>query len=38
MGEKGHSGSVVMHVEAAGLRCLADDIEDGLIDEDEIEL
>lgn len=38
LGEKGHSGSITMHVEATGLRCLADDIENGLIEDDEIEL
>lgn len=36
LGDKGYSGSIAMHIEAAGLRVLADDIEDGLIDECEI--
>lgn len=34
----GENGSSEIFTEAAGLRVLADDIEDGLIDEDEIEL
>ena len=34
----GENGSGEIFTEAAGLRILADDIEDGLIDEDEIDL
>ena len=30
--------SAEIHTEAAGLRVLADDIEDGLVDENEIEI
>ena len=34
----GMSGSGEMHTEAAGLRVLADDLEDGFISEEEIDI